>query len=174
MILQNDYVDCSIDIQPDSDVIVIKGQVLVMDNYDSAEVFAANPIDRMVNYTGSGLPFPCSRIAFESTPNYKFIDNKSGVFEATFKYPNSYYTEDQFTRVAPSVFFKFSRSYDEPVYVRFELPNRDILNVRTLTYRSLPRQGPQYYSAKEHEIPICGAEETMRRYKDIKIHKDLA
>lgn len=171
MIFENEYVSCSVDITPD-DVVVMQGSLRNKDAYDKAEVFAANPIDRMTNYSGSGLPFPCSRIAFESTPNYEVITNTS--FDISFMYPNSYYTEDFYRRVAPSIFFKFSRANDQPVFIRFELPPRsDILNVRTLTYRDLPRTGPNCHAAKEAEIPICGAEETMRRYKDAKIYRDL-
>lgn len=172
MIFQNEYVECSAQI--DNDVVVLEGRILVK-SFVRAEVFAPNPIDRMVNYTGSGLPFPCSQIAFEQTPNFIIVSDPTGAFSATFKYPNSYYTEDQWTRIPPSIFFKIHPAPGaEPVFVRFELPNRDILNVRTLNFRTKLRAGPPSYSIKEDIIPICGAEETMRRYKDLKIREDYA
>jgi hypothetical protein len=173
MNFQNEYVECVVE-REDNDVLYISGYVTRMDQFDRVEIFAANPIDRMVNYTGSGQPFPCSRIAFEGTPNYKVIGSKSGGFDVRFKYPNSYYTEDQFTRIPPCIFFKMSRANSDPVFVRFELPLQDdVLNVRTLTYRTTPRQGPEYYAAKEIAIPICGAEKTMRLYRQLKIEQDL-
>lgn len=173
MIFENEYVSCSVSIAPDEETITINGVVKVTAHFDKIEMFAANPIDSMMNYTGSGLPFPCSRVAFESTPNYCPISGEK-FDNVTFMYPNSYYTEDWKRRVEPSIFFKFSRATSDPVFVRFQLPQRNMLKVRTLTYRDRPRSGPQYYSMKEDAIPICGAEETMRRYADIKIHQDLA
>lgn len=173
MIFENEYVSCSVDIAPDEETITINGIIKVKEHFDKIELFAANPIDRMMNYTGSGLPFPCSRAAFESTPNYYVVSSEK--FDGVvFVYPNSYYTEDWKRRVGPSIFFKLSRATSDPVFVRFDLPQRNMLKVRTLTYRDLPRSGPQYYSMKEDVIPICGAEETMRRYADIKIQQDLA
>lgn len=173
MIFENEYVSCSVDIGPDDETITINGAVKVTEHFDKVELFAANPIDRMMNYTGSGLPFPCSRVAFESTPNYHVVSGEK-FNDVLFMYPNSYYTEDWKRRVEPSIFFKFSRATSDPVFVRFEIPQRDMLKVRTLTYRDRLRLGPQSYSVKEDVIPICGAEETMRRYADIKIHQDLA
>lgn len=175
--LQNEYVKCTVQQGAEPDELLIRGTVTAMARFDMAEIFAANPIDRMMNYTGSGLPFPCSRIAFEGTPNYHIMTDKSGAFDVVFKYPNSYYTEDQYTRIMPSIFFKLSRRADnsDPVFVRFELPFQDdTLTMRTLTYRGVPRKGPESYSAKEYIIPISTAEETMRRYKDVKIQHDLA
>jgi hypothetical protein len=173
MIFDNEYVSCSVDISPD-DIVTLRGNIKNKQSFDLVEIFAANPIDRMTNYSGSGLPFSCSRMAFESTPNYEVVKGGSA-FDVSFIYPNSYYTEDWFHRVPPSIFFKFSRADGDPMIIRFELPHSDdILNVRTLTYRKGPRSGPECYAAKEGVIPICGAEETMRRYKDAKIYQDLA
>jgi hypothetical protein len=168
---KNAYVHCVATIQ--EDVVVLNGQITDMDKYSQVEVVAPNPIDRMINYSGSGLPFPCAQIAFEGTPNYTLVTSKDGIFKTTFKYPNSYYTNDAVTKVLPSVFF-IMRGNADPVYLRFELPERDeILNVRTLTHRPL-HTGPEFYSTKEDIIGICGAEETMRKLKDVKIAKGLA
>ena len=173
MIFENEYVNCSAQI--DDNLVKLQGQIL-MKPFARAEIFAPNPIDRMVNYSGSGLPFPCSQIAFEGTPNYFVTTDPSGSFSVTFKYPNSYYTEDQWTRIPPSIFFKIfsADAGQDPVFVRFALPNPDILNVRTLNFRTKLRAGPPSYSIKEDIIPICGAEETMRRYRDLKIQQDYA
>lgn len=170
----NEYVDCDVQVQDEQ--LVINGVVKQFDSYDYAEIVAANPIDRGMSYNGSGLPFPCAQIAFEKTPNFKKITkNERGMFTIFFMYPNSYYTEDGFTRVPPSIFFilKSERQNIDPMFIRFELPMSPILNVRTLTYRNRPRTGPHVFAMKESAIGICGAEETMRRYKDAKIFADL-
>lgn len=171
----NEHVDCNIDI--DGHQLIVSGIIKTIAEFDFAEIVAPNPIDRRVSYNGSGLPFPCAAIAFEKTPNYKKVTAKdNGQFRVFFLYPNSYYSEDGFTRVLPSIFVVLKRESknQEPVFVRFELPMDPIFNVRTLTYRDKPRQGPEFFSMKEEVIGICGAEETMRRYKDAKMFNDLA
>jgi hypothetical protein len=177
MLFKNAYVECTADIDTDLEIVKLNGRILLMEDMQAAEIFAANPIDRMISYSGSGLPFPCAMIAFDLTPNYHQVRDPSGAFTIQFRYPNSYYTEDQMQRVMPSIFFRMhpraSAHAVEPILVRFELPNPEMLNVRTINYRAKSRLGPQSYSAKEDVIPICGAEETMRRYRDIKIQKDL-
>jgi hypothetical protein len=172
----NEYVKCVVTPQEDKQ-LVVSGAIENMHQFESVEILAANPIDRMISYSGSGLPFPCANIAFEGTPNYKKINgSETGAFRLYFMYPNSYYTEDGLQRVPPSIFFimHYLGGVKDPMYVRFELPIQDaIMNVRTLTYRNMPRKGPHIYNMKETEVGICGAEETMRRYRDIKLFKDL-
>ena len=170
----NEYVDC--DVQVQGEQLVLNGVVKRFDNYDYAELVAANPIDRSMSYNGSGLPFPCAQIAFENTPNFKKITKDDrGMFTVFFQYPNSYNTEDGWNRVPPSIFFilKSETQRLEPMFIRFELPMDPMLNVRTLTYRSRPREGPHAFAMKEDTIGICGAEETMRKYRDAKIFADL-
>lgn len=169
----NEHVDCIVELQGNQ--ILVLGTIKTIAQFDYAEIIAANPIDRMMSYNGSGLPFPCANIAFDHTPNYKKITNDdNGEYRVYFLFPNSYYSEDGYTRVAPSIFFILRKKSSEPVYVRFELPAEPIFNVRTLTYRNKPRQGPQAFQMKEDVVGICGAQETMMRYKDAKLFQDLA
>ena len=170
----NDHVDCIVELN-DGNQIKITGTIKTFAEFDSAEIMAANPMDRRMSYNGSGLPFPCAAIAFEKTPNYKkLMKEDNGEFRLFFMYPNSYYTEDGLTRIPPSIFIILRKTGSQPVFIRFELPMSPILNVRTLTYRNLPRQGPHVYNMKEDVVGICGAQETMMRYRDAKIFKDLA
>ena len=53
--------------------ILIKGTITIP--YKNAKIIAANPIDMMSNYSGSGLPFPSSEIAFENTPNIYILNS---------------------------------------------------------------------------------------------------
>lgn len=170
----NAYVDCDVQVQDQQ--LVINSVVKRFDRYDYVEVIAANPIGRSMSYNGSGLPYPCAQIAFEKTPNFKKITKEDrGMTTVFFQYPNSYYTEDGLSRVPPSIFYIFKSNNQglEPLFIRFELPMDPILNVRTLTYRARPRQGPHVFAMKEAAIGICSAEETMRKYKDAKIFADL-
>jgi len=172
--LNNEYVHCSAIVVSDS--VKLVGKFIRIEEFDQCEIFAANPIDRMSSYSGSGLPFPCSAIAFDSSPNRHIQTDPSGEFTVHFKYPNSYYLEDARTVIPPAVFFIMKSGNNDPVYVRFDLPQLDpLLNVRTLGYRKNHSQGPSYYSLKEQILGIPdSAEMTMRAYKNLKIFKDLA
>lgn len=169
----NDYVDCNVEIEGQQ--LLVYGNVKMIGDYDYAEVIAANPPDCRMSYGGSGLPFPCANIAFEKTPNYKKITQEtSGVFRVYFIYPNSYYTEDGFTRVLPSIFIVLRKNGQQPIFIRFELPMDKMYNVRTLTYRANPRKGPEYYNMKEEIVGITGSEDTMMKYMNAKLFNDLA
>lgn len=172
-ILSNDHVDCRVDMKDGN--LFLTGKIKTIHTFDHAEIVAANPIDRRISYSGSGLPFPCANIAFEGTPNFiKVTSDNNGEFSGVFMYPNSYYTEDGYTRVPPSIFVILKKEDSEPIFIHFELPQIDsILNVRTLTYRNKPRQGPVTFDMKHDFIGVCDAEETMLRYRDAKIFNDL-
>jgi hypothetical protein len=171
---KNAHVECIARVVGDE--IHLTGKFNDLDQYDTAEILAANPIDRMTNYSGSGLPFPCAAIAFDMTPNYTILTDKSGVFSVLFSYPNSYYTEDGFTKIPPSIFFILRSASRDPVFVKFSLPYQDsILHVRTLGYRPKHSMGPAYYAMKEDVMGIpSSAEATMRAYKSLKINDDLS
>lgn len=136
-------------------------------------LFAASPIDRMMNYSGSGLPFPCAAVAFDNSPNNHTIGH-DGLFDVVFKYPNGYYKHDAFEKIPPSIFFYMvPSSSQDPFFVRFALP--DPLPLRTLGYRSNRSSlGPLYYSAKEQLVPIASAQDTMLNYANAKIQFNVA
>jgi hypothetical protein len=170
---KNAYVQCDVESKigaGNNIVLHIVGKVMDPSSFEKMEVYAANPIDRMTNYSGSGLPFPCAALAFENTPNYAIIP-VDGNFVVDFKYPNSYYSSDFYTKVVSSIFVKLWRAGTDPIDIRFELP--DMLFLRTLTYRTM-RQGPLYYSVKEDILPIAGAEATMRNLAAAKVQNNIA
>jgi len=168
----NSYMSMEVVGDVESDAIAITGRVKNPNAYNKIQLIAANPIDRMTNYSGSGLPFPCASIAFENTPNKADIKTPTGEFQVFFRYPNSYNSLDAMEKIAPSLFAVFYTE-EEPTYVRFQLPERAPLQVRTLVHRPL-RTDPTFYSQKEHIIGIRGAEETMRRWADVKLFNGLA
>lgn len=171
----NEFVQCTILIEDDINAkISVKGHVKQMASSKEVIVSAPNPIDRMTNYTGSGLPFPCQYIAFENTPNYAKITEPSGSFDLKFSYPNGYYTTDAYTKIEPSIFvtFHWKDSSKESTMVR--LPIADPLPLRTLSYRPNFYKGPEYYSAKTDIIGVRGAEATMRALADAKVQYGIA
>jgi hypothetical protein len=52
---------------------------------------ASNPPTYNSNFSGSGLPYPNSDVAFENTPNKGIVKVENGKFNIIIKYPNSYY-----------------------------------------------------------------------------------
>lgn len=162
----NPYIYCLITLK-DLDTLRIDGIVKDFGNCTNVEMFAANPIDHMMNFSGSGLPFPCPSIAFDNTPNY--IHLKTPEFSVEFLYPNSYYTEDQWTRVPPCIFVRCGRNRVS----RLELPER--LPLRTLTYRpGRYERGPSYYAEKREILGVQTQEANLRQLGRAKIAFDVA
>jgi hypothetical protein len=143
----------------------LRGSFKSPSSFSKIECLAAAPIDRFMNYSGSGLPFACANMAFENTPNYYLFrpEETFGGFDITFVYPNRYYTADHTTLVAPSIFFGFTPiSGNSPTYVRFELPTPESLSLKSLGHRP-ERKGPEFYSAKADIIGVPINQETYLR-----------
>lgn len=70
--------------------------------------FAANTPDRLLNFSGSGLPFASREMAFEGSPNIgrKVLNNGNKKFTLNLLRPNSYYNED-YLIVEPEVIIKY-------------------------------------------------------------------
>lgn len=170
MQFNNEYVSCSIIFSNDYKTLNIQGNVKNPMAYNKMLLVAPNPIDRMSNYSGSGLPFPCADIAFDNTPNNLIIDG-TGSFNTTFKYPNSYYGQSGNNKVVSSIFFILDSGSNKE-YVRFEL--KDLCVLRTLVDRASKKKGPEYYAARDYVLPVDTAENVMRAYSKAKIEYDIA
>lgn len=170
MIVDDSIMSCSIDYSADYSHIYIQGRIKSPKTYNKMVLIAANPIDRMTNYSGSGLPFPCAEIAFDNTPN-KLIINPSGEFNTTFKYPNSFYAQNGSDKIISSVFFLLYSSNNDVINKQIELIDWCVL--RTLVNRN-SRKGPEFYAAKDYILPIASAENVMRAYAKAKIENDIA
>lgn len=170
MNFDDEFVTCSVSFSPKYEYIYIRGNIKNPSMYDKMMLIAPNPIDRMSNYSGSGLPFPCSEIAFENTPNKYFIQN-DGSFNATFKYPNSFYLPNGIDKLKSPIYFVLYLPNSNVHYTKFEL--HDLCVLRTLTHRSA-RTGPEFYGAKDYILPVANAEIVMREYARAKVEHDIA
>jgi hypothetical protein len=170
MIFDDQYVNCSVIFDSNYGEIYIKGYVKNPSVYRQMMLISPNPIDRMTNYSGSGLPFPCSEIAFENTPNKHLISN-DGNFNVIFAYPNSFYASNGIDKIISPIYFILYLPGSDINISKFELP--DLCVLRTLTYRSA-RKGPEFYAAKDYILPIANAETVMREYARAKIEHDIA
>lgn len=171
---ENEFVQCDVVIVDEKGTLQLTGAIKQMGMAREVIINAPNPIDRMTNYTGSGLPFPCAQIAFENTPNIAKITDPTGRFDLKFSYPNAYYTTDAHTKVEPSIFvtFYWKDMTKEKTVVR--LPLVDGLTLRTLNYRPGHAKGPHYYAVKSDIIGIRGAEATMYALAEAKAVYDIA
>lgn len=167
--LNNEYVSCRVEYLKDCKEIKITGRVLA-DRFSNVLLIAPNPIDKMGSYSGTGLPFPCSDIAFEGTKNISKV-GKDGKINATFSYPNSYYSVADKKKIVSSVFFVFEAEDAKQEFVRFQL--KDIYPLRTLINRET-RTGPEFYSAKHELLHIDTAFEIMKEYAKIKVIYGIA
>lgn len=149
--------------------IKIIGNVKNVGMYKKVVVMAPNPIDRMSNYTGSGLPFPNNEIAFENTPNIVDVSN-SGVINTVFSYPNSFYMPDGMNKIISSIFIVFTENNGNVFQKYYKLHDMNVL--RTLVNRTA-RKGPEFYAAKDYILPIATAENVMYAYAKAKIEYDI-
>lgn len=147
----------------------IVGNVKNVGMYKKVVVMAPNPIDRMSNYTGSGLPFPNNEIAFENTPNIVDVSN-TGVINTVFSYPNSFYMPDGMNKIISSIFIVFTENNGNVFHKYYKLHDMNVL--RTLVNRSV-RNGPEFYAAKDYLLPIATAENVMYAYAKAKIENDI-
>ena len=170
MQFDNSFVTCSISYENNYNIVKISGNVKNPTMFQKMLIFAPNPIDRMSNYSGSGLPFPCADIAFDNTPNKYLIEN-TGFFTVIFKYPNSYYSQDGFTKIISAIFFILDTGNKKE---NFKIELKDLCVLRTLTDRSSKKKGPEYYAAKDYLLPIDTSENVMRAYNIAKVEFDIA
>ena len=169
MIFSDEYTSFNITYNNDYSLLNIVGSIKNNLLYSNITLIAPNSIDRMTNYSGSGLPFPNYEIAFENTPNIHKIDS-SGVFNVSFKYPNSFYMPDGLNKIKPSVFFIFTSNENVSFRLQYEL--HDINALRTLVNR-VSRKNPEFYGAKDYILPIDTAEKVMYAYSRAKIENDI-
>lgn len=137
---------------------------VITQSFSKAKLYAANPIDRMSNYSGSGLPFPNSHIAFDNTPNIKHINTSE--YGATFIYPNSFYMPNGIDKVPPTVYL----SVDDVIIETLVLP--DPLPLKTLTNRGTENR-EKFVSYKYNNLPIVNQDEVMIAYANMKLTKNI-
>ena len=169
--LENDHVELHANVMEQT--VYLTGSIKRPSNYNEKYIMAPNPIDRMLNYSGSGLPFPCPSIAFENTPNYYEIP-KDGEIQAIFTYPNSYYTMETQEKIIPSIFITLKRNGATPLYYQMQL--EDTLPLRTsTTYRPAFKKGPEFYAKKEEIMGIPPSQEwILRNIGDYKAKYEMA
>lgn len=83
--------------------------VTFKDIIDGGKVYyiAPSPADHRHSFSGSGLPFPSERVAFEGTPNKGVLEGGASHTVKLFM-PNAYYADFNGTLVPPYVLFEYA------------------------------------------------------------------
>lgn len=132
---------------------------------DSYIVFwAANPPDYRSSFSGSGLPYPNSQIAYESSPNRGTVPIASdGSFEFSLRYPSGYYTGLGTVYIQPHVYVQVNskNTVGKPILVRVG----EGTPFRLLTYppvpSTAPRCSPSFYASGAN-LPVRTQEQILR------------
>ena len=103
--LENEHIKCKITRHNKQIELQATIKEIIKDN--KVYYYAANTPDYLLNFNGSGLPFPNKEFAFEGSPNIGSIitnDNKINIRLLT---PNSYYDENYVLK-EPEVIIKYT------------------------------------------------------------------
>jgi len=166
---ENDHVALNIEYLFNNKSVQIAGAVKLPKKFVKMVMIAAAPIDRMANYSGSGLPFPCRQFAFENTPNYHEI-GVDGNIVRIFEYPNSYYDQACFNKLPPAVeIHLYTAITTDPLVMKIDLP--DYLPLKTLVHR--PGRSPVFY-ARQENMEITGQETYLRNIAAAKVNYPTA
>lgn len=94
-------------IYKNKDELIVSGKITGTVNGGRIKYSAANPMDRRMSFSGSGLPFTSYQQAFDHTPNAGEKElTLSNVFEIHLLMPNSYYIGLGSVLIEPTLFIE--------------------------------------------------------------------
>jgi hypothetical protein len=160
----DNYVNINVNINNINNTIEIKGTLKNASSYKNKKLIAPNTYDKIASYSGSYIPFPNFDIATENTKNSYEIPN-NGSIETVFSYPNSYYSEDGYTKIKSPIILII-----DDLKMIYELEDKYPLK----TIRDRVRGDPSFYALKDVLLPVATAEETMYNYMYAKFKYNIA
>ena len=142
--------------------MTIRGQIRNAEPDSYIVFWAANPPDYRTSYSGSGLPYPNSQIAYESSPNRGTVQLRAdGSFEFRLRPPASYYTGLGTVFMRPHVYVQVNskKTIGTPVLVR----TGEGTPYRLLSYPhgSSSRCSPNFYAGGD-TLPVRTQEQILR------------
>lgn len=145
------------------DELTVRGQITGTVKGGRIQYRAANPMDRRMSFSGSGLPYASYQQAFDHTPNAGEKElTLSNAFEINLLMPNSYYIGLGSVLVEPTLFIEYYDNEDKkvcPIIVNNATP------FRTLTYpisnKYASRQNPEFYAGM-WDLPIRTQEQILK------------
>jgi hypothetical protein len=109
--------------------------------------FAPAPTNYGISFSGSGLPFPNRKMAYEGTPNRGMVPFNGGHYEFKIQYPNSYYDNMGTVLVKPEVQVVVVDEKGNPMSKFYRIPLGDQVGYRSLTFTEKRNwnNGPMFY-----------------------------
>ena len=155
----NKYYSCDgIELNSGSGDYTVRGKVVSKTSNPTVIFWAANPPTYNTSFSGSALPFPNPKIAYENSINKGAIVANNNEFEFKIHYPNSYYIGLGTVLVPPHVNFRICEPGGRDKIYKISLG--ESIPFRTLTYPPL-RSSPLFY-AKPNSKPILSQEAILR------------
>ena len=143
---------------------VVRGKVESNTNDPTIIFWASNPPTYNTSYSGSGLPYPNSDIAYENTPNQGAVKAVNGKFEFRVRYPNSYYVGLGSLYIEPFVYIKVceegSDGKVETIKLGNGIPFRS-LSYPPIAYNTAARKDPTFYKGR-NDLPHRSQEKILR------------
>ena len=103
--LENEHIKCKITRHNKQIELQATIKEIIKDN--KLYYYAANTPDYLLNFNGSGLPFPNKEFAFEGSPNIGSIITNDNTINIKLLTPNSYYDENYVLK-EPEVIIKYT------------------------------------------------------------------
>jgi hypothetical protein len=103
--LENEHIKCKITRHNKEIELQATIKEIIKDN--NVYYYAANTPDYLLNFNGSGLPFPNKEFAFEGSPNIGSIITNDNTINIKLLTPNSYYDENYVLK-EPEVIIKYN------------------------------------------------------------------
>lgn len=143
---------------------LVKGVVKSKTSDPKIIFWAANPPTYTTSYSGSGLPYPNSDVAYENTPNTGSVIAKDRKFQFRIRYPNAYYAGLGSVYVEPCVHIKVCEKDSEQNVETIKLGNG--IPFRSLTYpptqpNTRVRSNNLFYSGRD-KLPVRTQETILR------------
>ena len=134
--------------------ILIQGTVKSNTPNPKIIFWAPSPPDYRTSYSGSALPFPNPKVAYDNTPNSGMVEAQDRNFSFRIKYPNAYYAGLGTLYTPPLVNIKVCEPGLDNTFTTIKIDNG--IPYRTLTYPSPPTKNshnsPMFYYVPEKEV----------------------
>lgn len=126
--------------------------------------WAANKPTYSNSFSGSALPYPNEKVAFENTNNTGIVEVRDGSFSINVHYPNSYYTNLGKNYVPPQIKIKFCNKDNIAVTKIQKINLGEGVPFRSLTWPKLRNwsSGPMFYCNKN--LPVRTQAQILKSY----------
>ena len=126
-----------------------------------AKYWASNKPTYIQSFSGSSIPFPNEKLAFEGSENKGLVKVVNNIFEIVLDFPNSYYTDFGTVLVPPQINIKFVDGNQEDISKVYsvKLGNSVPFRSQSWTKKRNWDDGPMFYS--NPNLPVRTQEQIL-------------